>query len=157
MVTGRMERGILKKGNECEIVGFGKTVKTTVTGVEMFHKILEEAQAGDQLGALIRGIKREEMRRGMVLAKPGTVKAHDNVEAQVCFKLRCLLIPVSPHYLTILGLRVNERRRRADKAYYKLRPDAGIFENLGLCVTSVNSREGHGDAWGRRHVSSFDM
>jgi len=83
VVTGRMERGILKKGNDCEIVGFGKTVKTTVTGVEMFHKILEEAQAGDQLGALIRGIKREDVRRGMVLGKPGTLKAHDNVEAQV--------------------------------------------------------------------------
>ncbi len=82
-MTGRLERGVLKKGNECEIVGFGKTIKTTVTGIEMFHKILEEAQAGDQLGALVRGIKRDEIRRGMTLAKPGTMKAHDNIEAQV--------------------------------------------------------------------------
>jgi elongation factor Tu len=83
VVTGRLERGILKKGNECEITGFGKTYKTTITGIEMFHKILEEAQAGDQLGALIRGVKRDELRRGMVLYKPGTMKAHDQVEAQI--------------------------------------------------------------------------
>ena len=83
VVTGRLERGILKKGNECEIIGYGKTTKTTVTGVEMFHKILEEAQAGDQLGALVRGIKRDDVRRGQVLVKPGTVKMHDNIQAQV--------------------------------------------------------------------------
>jgi len=83
VVTGRLERGVLKKGNECEIVGYGKSVKTTVTGVEMFHKILEEAQAGDQLGALIRGTKRDDVRRGMVLVKPGSVKMHDNIQAQV--------------------------------------------------------------------------
>jgi len=83
VVTGRLERGILKKGMECEILGYSKSVKTTVTGIEMFHKILEESQAGDQLGALIRGIKRDEIRRGMILCKPGTMKAHDNIEAQV--------------------------------------------------------------------------
>lgn len=75
--------GVLKKGTECEIVGHGKVMKTTVTGVEMFHKTLEEAQAGDQLGALVRSIKREQIKRGMVMAKPGTVKAHDNIEAAV--------------------------------------------------------------------------
>jgi len=83
VVTGRLERGVLKKGNECEIMGYSKTVKTTVTGIEMFHKILEEAQAGDQLGALVRGVKRDDIRRGMVLAKPGSMKAHDNIETQV--------------------------------------------------------------------------
>ncbi|KPI91630.1 Elongation factor Tu, mitochondrial [Papilio xuthus] len=83
VITGRLHRGVLKKGTECEIVGHGKTMKTTVTGVEMFHKTLDEAQAGDQLGALVRSIKREQIKRGMVMAKPGTVKAHDNVEAAV--------------------------------------------------------------------------
>lgn len=79
-----MERGVLKKGNECEVIGYNRAVKTTVTGIEMFHKILEEAQAGDQLGALVRGIKRDDIRRGMILCKPGTMKSYDNIEAQVC-------------------------------------------------------------------------
>ncbi|RWR99369.1 Elongation factor Tu-like protein, partial [Dinothrombium tinctorium] len=87
VVTGRLERGILKKGNECEIAGHGKLVKTTITGIEMFHKTLEEAQAGDSIGALLRGVKRDDIRRGMVLAKPGSVSAHDHIEAQVyCLK-----------------------------------------------------------------------
>lgn len=75
--------GIVKKGNECEFIGHNKKFKSIVTGVEMFHQILEEAQAGDQLGALVRGVKREDIRRGMVMAKPGTVKAEDHIEAQV--------------------------------------------------------------------------
>ncbi|KAK7864768.1 hypothetical protein R5R35_012264 [Gryllus longicercus] len=83
VVTGRLERGILKKGMECEFVGYNKVLKTTVTGVEMFHQILEEAQAGDQVGALVRGVKRDDVKRGMVMCKPGTVKACDQVEAQV--------------------------------------------------------------------------
>ncbi|XP_001948492.1 elongation factor Tu, mitochondrial [Acyrthosiphon pisum] len=83
VVTGRLERGIIKKGNECEFVGYNKVIKSTITGVEMFHKILEEAQAGDQLGALIKGTKRDDLRRGMVLAKPGTVKMQDFVSTQV--------------------------------------------------------------------------
>lgn len=83
VVTGRLERGALKKGAECEFVGYNKVIKSTVTGVEMFHQILEEAQAGDQLGALVRGVKRDDIKRGMVMCKPGTVKANDHVEAQV--------------------------------------------------------------------------
>lgn len=83
VVTGRLNRGVIKKGMECEIVGYNKFFKTTITGIEMFHKILEEAQAGDQLGALIRGVKREEVRRGMALCKPGTIKQHDHFEVQV--------------------------------------------------------------------------
>lgn len=83
VVTGRLERGIVKKGMECEFVGYNKVFKSTVTGVEMFHQTLEEAQAGDQLGALVRGMKRDDIRRGMVMAKPGTVKANDQIEAQV--------------------------------------------------------------------------
>ena len=83
VVTGRLERGVLKKGAECEFIGYSKTIKSTVTGVEMFHQILEEAQAGDQLGALVRGLKRDDIKRGMIMCKPGTVKAADQVEAQV--------------------------------------------------------------------------
>ncbi|KAJ3643510.1 hypothetical protein Zmor_026217 [Zophobas morio] len=83
VVTGRLERGVLKKGNDCEFVGFSKVLKSTVTGVEMFHQILEEAQAGDQVGALVRGVKRDDIKRGMVMAKPGTVKSYDHVESQV--------------------------------------------------------------------------
>lgn len=79
VVTGRLERGVVKKGNECEFVGYSKTIKSTVTGVEMFHQILDEAQAGDYLGALVRGIKRDDIKRGMVMCKPGTVKANDQV------------------------------------------------------------------------------
>ncbi|XP_055624723.1 elongation factor Tu, mitochondrial isoform X2 [Toxorhynchites rutilus septentrionalis] len=83
VVTGRLERGTVKKGQECEFVGYNKVIKSTITGIEMFHKILEEAHAGDQLGALVRGIKRDDIKRGMVMCKPGTVKAYDNFEAQV--------------------------------------------------------------------------
>ncbi|KAG5673678.1 hypothetical protein PVAND_003704 [Polypedilum vanderplanki] len=83
VVSGRLERGVLKKGAECEFVGYNKVLKSTVTGVEMFHQILEEAQAGDQLGALVRGVKRDDIKRGMVMCKPGSCKAIDQVEAQV--------------------------------------------------------------------------
>jgi len=83
VVTGRLERGVLKKGAECEFIGYNKVLKSTVTGVEMYHQILEEAQAGDQLGALVRGVKRDDIKRGMIMCKPGTVKAADQVEAQV--------------------------------------------------------------------------
>lgn len=83
VVTGRLERGVVKKGMECEFVGYNKVIKSTVTGIEMFHQILEESQAGDQLGALVRGIKRDDIKRGMVMCKPGSVKAYDNIEAQI--------------------------------------------------------------------------
>lgn len=83
VVTGRLERGTIKKGIECEFVGFNKVIKSTVTGIEMFHQILDEAQAGDQLGALVRGVKRDDIKRGMVMCKPGSVKALDQFEAQV--------------------------------------------------------------------------
>ncbi|KAE8752939.1 hypothetical protein FOCC_FOCC000284 [Frankliniella occidentalis] len=83
VVTGRLEHGTIKKGNECEILGYGKKVKSVITGIEMFCKTLEEAHAGDQLGALIRGLKRDDVRRGMMVAKPGTQKLSDCVEAQI--------------------------------------------------------------------------
>lgn len=79
VVTGRLERGVVKKGNDCEFIGFNKTIKSTVTGVEMFHQLLDEAQAGDQLGALVRGVKREDIKRGMIMCKPGSMKAIDQV------------------------------------------------------------------------------
>lgn len=76
VATGRIETGIIKVGQEVEVVGFGANIKTTVTGVEMFRKILDEGQAGDNVGLLIRGTKKEEIERGMVMAKPGSIKPH---------------------------------------------------------------------------------
>ena len=83
VVTGRVERGIIKVGDEMEIVGMKDTMKTTCTGVEMFRKLLDEGRAGDNIGALVRGTKREEVERGQVLAKPGTITPHHQFEAEV--------------------------------------------------------------------------
>ena len=88
VVTGRVERGIIKVGEEIEIVGFKATQKTVATGVEMFRKLLDEGQAGDNIGVLLRGTKREEVERGQVLAKPGSITPHTrfNAEAYVLTK-----------------------------------------------------------------------
>jgi elongation factor Tu len=83
VVTGRVERGIVKTGEEVEIVGIKDTTKTTVTGVEMFRKILDEGRAGENCGVLLRGTKREEVQRGQVLAQPGTINPHTKFEAEV--------------------------------------------------------------------------
>src|SRR5713101_6480896 len=83
VVTGRIERGQVKVNEEVEIVGIHDTKKTVVTGVEMFHKLLDSGQAGDNVGCLLRGTKREEVERGQVLAKPGTIKPHTEFDAQV--------------------------------------------------------------------------
>jgi elongation factor Tu len=83
VVTGRVERGIVKVGEEIEIIGLRPTIKTTCTGVEMFRKLLDQGQAGDNIGALLRGTKREEVERGQVLAKPGSITPHTNFEAEV--------------------------------------------------------------------------
>ncbi|BBD99019.1 elongation factor Tu [Sphingobium amiense] len=83
VVTGRVETGIVKVGEEVEIVGLKDTAKTTVTGVEMFRKLLDEGRAGDNIGALVRGVKREEVERGQVLAKPGTITPHTEFDAEV--------------------------------------------------------------------------
>ena len=83
VVTGRVERGIIKVQDEVEMVGFTDTRKTVVTGVEMFHKLLDEAEPGDAVGCLLRGIDREEIERGQVLAKPGSVKPHTEADAEV--------------------------------------------------------------------------
>jgi elongation factor Tu len=82
VVTGRVERGIVKVGEEVEIVGIKATVKTVVTGVEMFRKLLDQGQAGDNIGALLRGTKREDVERGQVLAKPGTITPHTKFKAE---------------------------------------------------------------------------
>jgi elongation factor Tu len=83
VTTGRIERGIVKVGDEVEIVGFKPTVKTTVTGVEMFRKLLDEGRAGDNVGALLRGVKREDIERGQVLCKPGSINPHKNFKGEV--------------------------------------------------------------------------
>jgi len=83
VVTGKIEQGIIKIGDEIEVVGLHDTKKTTVTGVEMFHKQLEQGQAGDNAGLLLRGIEREDVERGQVLAKPGSIKPHTKFQAEV--------------------------------------------------------------------------
>ena len=83
VVTGRVDRGIIKVGEEVEIIGIRDTTKTTVTGVEMFRKLLDQGQAGDNIGCLLRGTKKEDVERGQVLAKPGSITPHTEFEAQV--------------------------------------------------------------------------
>jgi len=83
VVTGRVERGVIKPGQEVEIVGMKPTAKTTVTGVEMFRKLLDQGQAGDNIGALLRGTKRDEVERGQVLCKPGSITPHTRFEGEV--------------------------------------------------------------------------
>jgi elongation factor Tu len=87
VVTGRVERGVIKVGEEVEVVGLKPTKKTTVTGVEMFRKLLDEGRAGDNIGALLRGLGREEVERGQVLAKPGSITPHTNFECE-CYILK---------------------------------------------------------------------
>jgi len=82
VVTGRIERGVVKVGEEIEIIGLKPTIKTTVTGVEMFRKLLDQGEAGDNVGCLLRGTKREQVERGQVLAKPGSVKPHTKFKAE---------------------------------------------------------------------------
>jgi len=83
VVTGRIERGVVKVGEEIEIIGIKATVKTTCTGVEMFRKLLDQGQAGDNVGILLRGTKREDVERGQVLAKPGSILPHTKFECEV--------------------------------------------------------------------------
>ncbi len=83
VVTGRVERGVIKVGEEIEVVGIRDTAKTTCTGVEMFRKLLDQGQAGDNIGALLRGIKKEDVERGQVLAKPGSIKPHTDFKGEI--------------------------------------------------------------------------
>ena len=98
VVTGRIERGIVKVGEEIEIVGIKPTLKTTCTGVEMFRKLLDQGQAGDNVGVLLRGTKREEVERGQVLAKPGSITPHTKFKAEV-YVLSKMKVVVIPHFL----------------------------------------------------------
>src|SRR3546814_9972325 len=82
VVTGRVERGVVKVGEEVEIVGLRATQRTTCTGVEMFRKLLDQGEAGDNIGALLRGTKREDVERGQVLAKPGSITPHTKFKAE---------------------------------------------------------------------------
>src|SRR5690625_7998281 len=84
VVTGRVERGVVKVGDEIEIVGIRDTVKSTCTGVEMFRKLLEQGEAGDNVGVLLRGTKREDVERGQVLAAPGSIKPHTEIGRASC-------------------------------------------------------------------------
>jgi elongation factor Tu len=87
VATGRIEQGVVNTGDEVEIVGIKDTIKTVVTGVEMFRKILDQGQAGDNVGCLLRGTKREEIERGQVLCKPGSITPHTKFKAEVyCLK-----------------------------------------------------------------------
>src|SRR6202043_3612016 len=86
VVTGRVERGVVKVGDEVEIVGLRPTAKTVVTGVEMFRKLLDAGEAGDNIGALLRGTKKEDVERGQVLAKPGSITPHTKFKAE-CYVL----------------------------------------------------------------------
>ncbi len=83
VATGRIERGVIKKMEEVEIIGIKDTQKTAVTDIEMFRKLLDEGQAGDNVGLLLRGLKKEDIERGQVIIKPGTVKPHKNFKAEV--------------------------------------------------------------------------
>jgi elongation factor Tu len=83
VVTGRIETGVIKVGDEVEVVGIRPTQKTTVTGIEMFRKLLDQGQAGDNAGLLLRGLKRDDVERGQVLAKPGTITPHTDFEAEI--------------------------------------------------------------------------
>jgi elongation factor Tu len=83
VATGRVERGVLKKMEEVELVGIRPTAKTTVTDIEMFRKLLDEARAGDNVGLLLRGTKKDDVERGMVIAKPGSIKPHKKFKAEI--------------------------------------------------------------------------
>ena len=122
VVTGRIERGIVKVGDEIEIVGIKPTLKTTCTGVEMFRKLLDQGQAGDNVGVLLRGTKREEVERGQVLAKPGSITPHTKFAAEV--------------YVLI------QRRRRAAHA---------VLQRLSAAVLLSHHRRDRLDPTAQRH------
>jgi elongation factor Tu len=83
VATGKVERGTITKGSEVEILGMGSSLKTTLTGIEMFHKELDRGEAGDNMGALLRGVKREQVKRGQVIVVPGSIKSAKKFKAQI--------------------------------------------------------------------------
>ena len=110
VVTGRVERGIVKVGEEIEIVGIKPTVKTTCTGVEMFRKLLDQGQAGDNVGLLLRGTKREDVERGQVLAKPGSIKPHTHFTARCTFCRKTKAVVTRRSSTTIVRSSTSVRR-----------------------------------------------
>ena len=134
VVTGAVERGVIKVGEEIEIVGIRPTVKTTCTGVEMFRKLLDQGQAGDNVGVLLRGTKREEVERGQVLCKPGSIKPHTHFTAEV--------------YVLTQG------RRRPSHAVLQQLPSAVLLPHDGRDRRDRAAQgQGNGHAWRQRAAS----
>ena len=122
VATGRVERGVLKLNDEVEIVGIQEeTQKTVVTGIEMFRKLLDEAQAGDNIGALLRGVQRTEIERGQVLAKPGSVTCHKNSQLRFTFLLKTRVAVIHRSSTTIVRSSTSEQQTfrclRASRRY----------------------------------------
>ena len=135
VVTGRIEQGICKVGEEMEIVGFRDTRKTVVTGVEMFKKLLDEGRAGDNVGLLLRGIEKDDVERGQVIAKPGSIKPHKKFKGEV--------------YVLTQG------RRRAAHAVLQGLPAAVLLPDDGRDGSGgVAGRHGDGDAGRQRAAGS---
>ena len=109
VATGRIEQGRVKVGEEVEIVGLGANNKTIVTGVEMFRKTLNEGQAGDNVGILLRGIKKEDIERGMVIAKPGTVKPHKKFKCKVYILLKMKVVVIAHSLMDIVHNFISEQ------------------------------------------------
>jgi translation elongation factor TU len=112
VVTGRVERGIVKVGEEIEIVGIRPTQKTTCTGVEMFRKLLDQGQAGDNIGALLRGTKREDVERGQVLCKPGSITPTSPAKCMFCPRTKVVVTPVLQQLPSAVLLPHHRRDRR---------------------------------------------
>ncbi len=130
VATGRIERGVVKVGEEVEIVGMKATAKTVVTGVEMFRKLLDQGQAGDNVGVLLRGVKREDIERGQVLAKPGSITPHTQVQGR--------------------GLRSDQGGGRSPYAVLQGLPAAVLFPHHGRDRGGgAAGRGGDGDARGQ--------
>ena len=134
VVTGRVERGVVKVGEEIEIVGIRATQKTTCTGVEMFRKLLDQGQAGDNVGILLRGTKREDVERGQVLCKPGSIKPHTHFECR--------------------GVRAEQGRGRPSHAVLQQLPAAVLLPHDGRDRRGGAAQgQGDGDAGRQRQRS----
>ncbi len=139
VLTGAAERGKCKIGMEVELLGYNKSTKAKITGIEMFHKSLEEGHAGDQMGLLLRGIKKEDARRGMCVVKPGSLKQHDNFKAQVGAGgngIRCELMMFSSIHqiflLSFVGLPHDERGGRPEPARGERHAADDLLQDVGL-------------------------
>ena len=133
VVTGRIERGIVKVGEEVEIVGISDTKKTVATGVEMFRKLLDEGRAGDNVGVLLRGTGKDEVERGMVLAKPGSITPHTKFKGEV-------------YVLT------KEEGRQAHAVFQRVQAAVLLQDNGRNRGSAVTRGSGDGDAWRQRYA-----